>query len=94
VTRETAFKRDRKPGAVQFEARSKGADESVIPVLAQPACGEINPRLQLPICAQVPAPKIVIEECFGLSKMLAGVFGWKTDAGTDGLKLEFFLLRL
>lgn len=91
---EAAFKRDRKPGAAQFEARTKGANESVITMLAQPTRGEINPRLQVPIGGQAPAPKIVVEECFGLSEMLAGVFGWKTDASTDRLKLEFLLLRL
>jgi hypothetical protein len=62
-------------------------------MLAQPARGKINPALQVPIGAQAPAPKIVIEECLGLSEMLAGVFGWKTHASADGLKLKFLRLR-
>src|SRR5690348_8196342 len=77
---EAAFKGDWKPSAAQFEGRTEGTDESVFPVLAQPAGGKINPRLQVPIGAQAPTPKIVVEKSFGLSEMLAGVFGWKSKA--------------
>lgn len=91
---ETAFKRDRKPGAAQFEARSKGTDEGVITVLAKPTGGKVDSGLQVPIGAEIPAPQIVIEECFGLSEMLAGVFGWEPQASTDGLEPEFLLLLL
>ena len=93
---ETAFQGNRKPCATQFEARTECADKSIITVLAQPAGGKINPGLQVPIGAQAPAPEIVVEECFDLSEMLAGVFGWKTDASAGGLKPEFpiVLLRL
>jgi hypothetical protein len=93
---EAAFKGERKPSAAQFEGRTQGADESVFPVLAKPTGGKIKPSLQMPIRAHVPAPKIVVEECFGLSEMLAGVFGWKSKASADGLEPEFllFLLRL
>lgn len=93
---EAAFQGDWKASAAQFEGRTEGANESVIPVLAQPAAGKIEPRLQMPIGAQAPAPEIVIEESFGLSEVLTGVFGWETHASADGLEPEFllFLLRL
>ena len=93
---EAAFEGDRKPSTAHFEGRTEGADKSIVTMLSQPARGKINARLQMPIGAQVPAPQIVIEECFGLSEMLTGVFGWKTDASADGLEPEFllFLLRL
>ena len=91
---ETGFEGNRKAGAAQFEARTKGADESVITMLPQPARGKINPRLHVPIGAQVPAPKIVVEECFSLPEMLAGVFGWETDATADGLESKFLLVLL
>jgi hypothetical protein len=90
---KTGLKGNRKAGAAQFEAWTNGTDERVIAMLAQPARGKINPRLHVPIGAQVPAPKIVVEECFGLSEMLAGVFGWETDASADGLKLKFLPVR-
>lgn len=93
---ETALKGNRKPGAAQFEAWAERADKSIITVLAQPARGKINPGLQVPIGAQAPAPKIVVEERFDLPEMLAGVFGWETDASAGGLEPEFllFLLRM
>lgn len=91
---ETAFKGEWKSSAAQFEGRTEGADKSIITMLAKPAAGKIKPRLQMPIGAQAPAPEIVIEESFGLSEVLTGVFGWKTEASTDGLKPEFLVFVL
>ena len=91
---EAAFNGNRKASAAQFEGWTEGANESVFPVLAQPAGGKINPRLQVPIGAQAPTPKIVVEKSFGLSEMLAGVFGWKSKASADGLEPEFLIFLL
>src|SRR5580765_2011224 len=91
---EPAFNRKRNFCAADFQNWAQGADESVIAALAEPTGGKSKARLQMPIGARAPMPKVVIEERLGLQEMVAGAFGAKPDASASGLKPEFLFALL
>ena len=84
-----AFQRNWPPLLLQNDARPESEHRRVLTGITQPTTGQVQPRLQLPLLAQVPTPRQEpVGKGLDLVELVSASVGGKPATQSCGLKAE------